>query len=215
MIVRMHYPTRGFEDFNYKKRYNFGGKKKEQADPLAGVRGQLQALSSQIPGLVAKQKESIGKTYEGARKEGLINVAEDVHATRGLGRTTLEDRLRTDLLDKLAQGQAKEELAAEQWGLQGQMGALSSMSGMFPQPQQEAGSPWGDLLVGGGALAANLFMPGTGGLVKGIGDSLGISGGGQDVAQRGTLANQIYQLPPASIKPSGSAGDMSWLAGYR
>lgn len=197
---------------------SFGKKKQDTFDPLAGVRSQLQALSSQIPGLVSKQKESIGKTYESAKKEGLINVAEDVHANRGLGRTTLEDRLRTDLLDKLAQSQSREELAADQWGLQGQMGALSSMAGMYPPQQQEAASPWGDMLVGGGALAANLFLPGSGGLVKGIGDLTGISGQGQDVAQRGTLANQIYQIPESKLLPGSSInsadGSMDWLSSY-
>lgn len=124
----------------------FGGKKKEQSDPLAGVRAQLQELSSQIPGLVARQKENIAKEIGAQREEGIKGIGEQVYADRGLGRTSIYDRLRTELVDKLARSQAQAELAADEWGMGQQSDILSRIGSMTPQEQPELESPISKIL---------------------------------------------------------------------
>jgi len=134
--------------------FGMGGKKEEkQNDPLANIRDQLLGLASNVPELVSRQKEMIGQQFGAARKAGLINVGEDIHARRGMGATTLEDRLRTELLDKLARGQATSELEAEKWGLGMQASLLGQAGGMMPQPEEEEPAWWESMLGMGGQLA--------------------------------------------------------------
>lgn len=117
----------------------FGGKKKTQdvADPLAGIRAQLQSLAAGVPALVARQKQQIGERYGEARAEGVRDIGESVSGERGLGRTSIYDRLKTELTDKLARSQAEAELNAEFGGLTTQANILGGTAGMYPQAQEE------------------------------------------------------------------------------
>ncbi len=131
-----------------------GGKKKSsQDDPLAGIRLQLQNLASQVPGLVSRQKELIGKEYDTTRTEGKQAIGEDVYATRGLsGGTSIFSRLETELLDKLAKSQAESELAAEMGGLQMQSNILSGAGRLAAEEQPEEPSIWANIAGGVGSL---------------------------------------------------------------
>jgi len=142
----------------------FGGKKK-QDDPLAGIRQQLMSIASGIPSQVSAMKEQIGKEYGAARTEGTKGIQEDIHATRGLGKTTLEDRLQTELLDQLARGQASAELGAERWGTGAQISALQGAAGV-PFPEEQAG--WQEQLLGlgGQMFGQQLGYNGLEGLMK-------------------------------------------------
>ena len=92
----------------------FGNKKSSQDDPLAGIRQQLLALSGQVPEMVSRQKELIGERFKEAEQKGVESIGEDVYATRGFGKgTTIYDRLKTELIDKLARSRAEAELQAE------------------------------------------------------------------------------------------------------
>lgn len=142
--------------------FGLGGKKQSQNDPLAGLRASLQAISSrqealagQVPGLVAKQKELLGQRFGEAKTEGIRDIGENVYAERGFGKTSIYDRLRTELIDKLAKSQAEAELEAEFGGLKlqgdilGQAGTmLGSTSGMYPA---EEGPSFMSKLLGAGA----------------------------------------------------------------
>src|SRR3990167_10254488 len=65
----------------------FGKKKKQTDDPLAGIRQQLMALSGQVPGLVARQKELTAQRIGEAKEEGTRDIGENVYGERGFGRT--------------------------------------------------------------------------------------------------------------------------------
>jgi hypothetical protein len=118
-----------------------GSKKKQEVqDPLAGIRAQLQGLAGQIPGMVARQKENIAKEYGALKDQGQKQIGEDVYATRGFGRTSIEDRLRNELYDKLARGQSADELNAEKWGLSEQARILGSLPAT--PVQEETTNPW-------------------------------------------------------------------------
>jgi hypothetical protein len=134
----------------------FGGKKKSQEvnDPLAGIRNQLLSLSGQIPGLVDRQKALIKEIYGQYTKEGKQGIQESIHATRGLGPTSLESNLETDLMEKLARGQAGEELAADRWGLGAEQSLLSGAAGIpFPATPEEQ-PDWTSQLLGLGGQYA-------------------------------------------------------------
>ncbi|MBM3701732.1 MAG: hypothetical protein FJW63_01865 [Actinobacteria bacterium] len=139
----------------------FGRKKKQDvSDPLAGIRGQLQALAGQVPALVARQKELIGQRFAEAKREGIQDIGEDVYAGRGLGRTSIYDRLRTELVDKLAKSQAEAELSAEFGGLQQQASILGGTAGMYPtaQPAEEGPSTLSKILGAGTSLLAQNWL---------------------------------------------------------
>jgi hypothetical protein len=140
-------------------------KKKGKEDPLAGLRSQLQAISNRqmalaerVPGLVAEQKRLIGERFGEERTKGIESIGERVYAEGGMGRTSIFDRLRTELVDRLARSQAEAELAADYQGLQTQgsilgqaANVLGSTSGMYTPEEPSTLSKilgWGANLVG-------------------------------------------------------------------
>src|SRR3990167_6407225 len=116
-------------------------KKKSQEDPLAPIRQQLMALSGQVPEMVARQKRLLGERYGTLREEGVRDIGENVYAERGLGRTSIYDRLRTELIDKLARSQAESELQTEMGGLELQSGILGRAGGLVTSEQPEVEEP--------------------------------------------------------------------------
>ncbi len=141
----------------------FGGKKKQSRDvpdPLAGIRQQLQALAGQVPGLVEKQKANIRDIYSGYKTEGEQGIGENVYAERGLGRTSIYDRLKTELYDKLAKSQAEAELNAELGGISTQANILSGTAGMYPTQTElpEEPSKIAPILGAGTSLLAQNWM---------------------------------------------------------
>ena len=133
------------------------GKKKEQYDPLAEIRNKLMGLADEIPGLVAKRKERIGELFGEAKRTGMEGIEENIHAERGFGRTSIEDRLKTELIKKLAGGQAEAELGAEEWGLASRANILSGMSGLMPEPVEEKPSLLEGLFELGGEYLGQEF----------------------------------------------------------
>lgn len=131
------------------------GKKKQVDDPLAGIRQQLLNLSGQVPGMVARQKELTASNIAEARKEGTESIGEDVYASRGLGRTSIYDRLRTELIDKLAKTQAEADLQAEMGGLSLQGNLLNQAAGVNVPAEQP--SMMSTLLGAGAEFAGQQF----------------------------------------------------------
>lgn len=121
-----------------------GGKKKE--DPLAGIRGQLTALAGQVPGLVQAQQKLNKEAFDVARGEGRQGIQENVHAVRGLGASSIEDRLTNELLDKLARGQSQADLEAQKWGLSEQGRLLTGAARMGGDQGED--TSWWDNLAG-------------------------------------------------------------------
>lgn len=162
----------------------FGGKKQE--DPLAGVRSQLQSLASGVPDLVARQKAQIADRYAQEKKQGIEDIGEEVYGARGFGRTSIFDKLRTDLVDKLSRAQSADELAADQWGTTTQANILGNMGSMVPK-QTETQSPLTTLLGSGiGLIGKQLGIGGDGGnLFGGIGDILTGKKGSQTMTESG------------------------------
>ena len=138
-----------FGMFNKKKQ------NRNVADPLAGLRAQLQALAGRISGQVAKQKEINAARTQQMKTEGQQGIAENIRAERGFGNTSLQDRLNTELMTKLTQGQSEADLAAENWGLGQEASILSGTSGMYPTEIELPQEPnWGANLLGAGAQMA-------------------------------------------------------------
>ena len=138
----------------------FGKKpKRDVADPLAGLRAQLQALAGQVPAQVAKQKELAAARYAQARTEGIQGIRENVRAERGFGASSIEDRLRSELIDKLTKSQAESELASDIWGTKTQADILSGTASMYPGAPEEEQPSWQSNLLGAGAnLAVQNWM---------------------------------------------------------
>lgn len=113
------------------------GKKKEQYDPLASIRGQLQGLAQNVGGIVQQEKQANQRRATMARESGTRGINEGVYANRGMGRTSIQDRLSSELSDKLFASQAEADLAAEKWGVDEQARILGSMAGMYPEQQEE------------------------------------------------------------------------------
>ena len=148
----------------------FGKKKKSKDDPLADIRAQLQAigqrqlgLAGQVPGLVEKQKQQIRDIFGGYKKTGLEQIAENIHAERELGGTSIEPRLQQELFDKLAKGQAAAELEAEMGGIKlqsdifGTGANILGESGKFITPETTTPDWTTQLLGAGGQLLGQEF----------------------------------------------------------
>jgi len=117
--------------------YSLFGKKKDKADPLAGIRAQLQSLATEVPGLVEKQKQRTREIFGEAEDKGLKDIAEEYQATKGFGpMSTMERGARRTLLDDIARSLASEELAAEKWGLSTRAGILGTEASI-PYPEEE------------------------------------------------------------------------------
>lgn len=137
------------------------GKKKSQdvPDPLAGLRAQLQGLAGQIPGQVAKQKEITAQRVAEAKTTGAQGIAENIRAERGFGNTSLQDRLNTELADKLFKSQQEADLAAENWGIGQQASILQGTASMYPGAAPEEAPSWQSQLLGAGTnLAVQNWM---------------------------------------------------------
>jgi len=138
------------------------GKKKsqDQADPLAGIRAQLQSIAAGIPALVEKQKANIRDIYAGYKTEGTQGIGENVYAERGLGNTSIYDRLKAELYDKLAKSQAEAELNAEMSGLSTQANILSGTASMYntTPPPEEGPSVTSQILGQGANLLTQNWM---------------------------------------------------------
>ena len=131
----------------------FGKKKKsqDQADPLASLRAQLQGLAGQVPAQVAKQKELTAARIAEARRTGTQGIAENIRAERGFGNTSLQDRLNTELYDKLFKSQQEADLASDIWGTKTQADILSGTASMYPGAPPEEEPSWMTNLLGAGA----------------------------------------------------------------
>ena len=125
-------------------------KGKTPEDPLAPIRQQLmglatrsQELAARSREMVTRQKELIGQRIGEAERKGTESIGEGVYGERGFGRTSIYDRLKTELIDKLAKTQAESELQAEMGGLQAEMGGLDYEKGIYstlmgyPSPAEE------------------------------------------------------------------------------
>ena len=137
-------------------------KKKDRnvPDPLAGLRLQLQNLAGQVPAQVAKQKELTAARVGQYKEEGQQGIAENIRAARGFGNTSLQDRLNTELLDKLTKTQSEADLASDIWGTKTQADILSGTSSMYPgQTELPEDENWQANLMGAGAnLAVQNWM---------------------------------------------------------
>lgn len=146
-----------------------GGRDASKDDPLAGIRAQLNAVASrkmalaeEVPGLVGRQKQLIGERYGREKEQGIQGIGENVYAERGMGRTSIFDTLRTNLIERLAQGQSADELAAEMAGLQMQSNILGGAGGLYgaaagvPYPEQQPSALSG-ILGGAASLGANIL----------------------------------------------------------
>ena len=128
-----------------------GGGKKEQYDPLANIRKQLQDLAGQVPGLTARRKELIADLFKTAGEEGKKGIQEFTHAERGFGASTMELDLERKLLADLAKGQTGAELEAELGGINLEAGLLGQAAGMYP-PEDTTPSFGTQLMGMGGKL---------------------------------------------------------------
>lgn len=127
-----------------------GEEKEDEDDPLADIRAQLRALSSEVPGLVAREKALIGERFGEAREKGIQDIGESVRGERGFGSSSIEERLKAELIDKLARSQSEAELAAEMKGLQMRSNILGQV-GQFTPTEEEP--TFGEQLLGiGGEL---------------------------------------------------------------
>ena len=175
----------------------FGGKKKDQnvPDPLAGLRTQLQGLASQqqalagqVPGQVAAKKALTAANMATARTEGMQGINENIRAERGFGNTSLQDRLNTELYDKLFRAQNAADLQADIWGTQQQSSILgnaanilSGTSSMYPGAAPNEGPSWQSQLMGAGTnMAVQNWMDENKwkNMGKYLGGSADTSGGG-------------------------------------
>ena len=129
----------------------FMGGKKKQDDPLAGIRAQLQALYTQVPDLVNKQKELIKQSYGDIQEQGLSDIGEQYQAGKGFGKgSTMENQARSKLMNDIARSLAADELAAEQWGLGAKESILKSEMGTYPAPTDTTEPAFGESLLGVG-----------------------------------------------------------------
>ena len=124
-------------------------------DPLASLRNQLQALAAGVPAQVARQKELATARYGEARTKGIQGIRENVRGERGFGASSIEDRLITELIDKLSKSQTESELASDVWGTRQQADILSGTASMYPgQTELEQEPDWAANLLGVGANMA-------------------------------------------------------------
>lgn len=135
----------------------FGRKKKSRdvADPLAGLRAQLQQLASGIPAQMQRQKEITAGRIGEVRTRGMQGIAENIRAERGFGSTSLQDRLNIELAEKLERAQAESDLASDIWGTRQQADILSGTADLYPQQTEIEEQPsWVTNLLGVGANMA-------------------------------------------------------------
>lgn len=159
------------------------GKKKSRdvPDPLAGLRAQLQALAAGVPEQVARQKELSAARYAEARKEGTQGIREHIRGEHGFGSSSIEDRLMTELIDKLTKSQSESELASDIWGTKQQADILSGTASMYPSqaelPEEEN---WQANLLGTGVnMAVQNWQNEQ--MWKNLANLLGKGGGDEDI----------------------------------
>ena len=133
----------------------FGGGKKKQYDPLAGIRSQLESLAKQAPEIAARGKKFTREYADKLKTEGLQQIGENIYAERGFGRTSLENELQRKLYSDVTDVVTQSDLNWDKWALGEQRSALTQAMGV---PVMEEGDTWGDQLldVGSSMLGQHL-----------------------------------------------------------
>jgi len=129
-----------------------GGGEATKDDPLAPIRQKLLQLAEGIPDLVSRQKELIGEKFGKARRTGLEDITENVRGERGFGASSIESRLRSELIEGLAGKQAESELEAELAGVGLQSQLLTGAGGIPIQDIPEEEDILGDIVETGGTI---------------------------------------------------------------
>lgn len=188
----------------YNRLYNIGG----LPDSLYT---QLKALGARVPEQVAAQKANTAARIDTARTEGTQSINENIRAERGFGNTSLQDRLNSELADKLLRAQSEADLNSDIWGTNTEADLLSKAYDSLPKATTEQPSWQSNLMNGVGNIFGNWLGTGSNSsdLLSGIMKMFG--GGGNGVgSSQGTITTLNAPSSSGVGISSGTSGGGNW-----